>query len=75
MNVEKYRSFFITAGIDTDETKRTRAKIDFAQLCLLESAFNRNSKPNREMKEKLGDETGLGFQVVQVRTLFVCYKY
>eukprot|EP00800_Vazella_pourtalesii_P001545 TRINITY_DN11428_c0_g1_i1.p1 TRINITY_DN11428_c0_g1~~TRINITY_DN11428_c0_g1_i1.p1 ORF type:complete len:222 (+),score=30.96 TRINITY_DN11428_c0_g1_i1:317-982(+) len=46
--------------------KRPRTSITSSQVDLLKNAYNRSSKPSRQTREQLAQDTGLDMRVVQV---------
>ena len=46
--------------------KRPRTSITSSQVDLLKTAYNRSSKPSRQTREQLAQDTALDMRVVQV---------
>ena len=54
--------------------KRPRTSITSSQVDLLKTAYNRSSKPSRQTREQLAQDTSLDMRVVQVSYYFNCVK-
>lgn len=58
-------SFFLELELEVHQ-KRPRTTITGVQVDLLRTTYIQSSKPSRQIREQLANETGLDMRVVQV---------